>query len=68
MVPSARGSASVAMVTGHRHDEGHGLAAPRHAEPATVSPSILRMSAFERLAVVAVVIVALWAAVHWAIS
>jgi hypothetical protein len=56
------------MDTVHRHGEGHGLAAPRHAEPATVSPSILRMSAFERLAVVAVVIVALWAAVHWAIS
>jgi hypothetical protein len=40
----------------------------RRIEPASVSPSILRMSAFERLGVVAVVIVALWAAVHWAVS
>jgi hypothetical protein len=36
--------------------------------PATVSPSILRLSALERLAAVAVVIVALWGAVFWAMS
>jgi hypothetical protein len=41
---------------------------PGHAHPsATVAPSILRMSALERLAAVAVVIVALWGAVFWAI-
>ena len=45
----------------HRHSHGD---APH--EPATISPSILRMSAWERLAAVAVVIALLWAAVHWA--
>lgn len=44
------------------HHEGH--AHP----PATVSPSILRLSALERLGAVAVVIVALWGAVAWAMS
>jgi hypothetical protein len=40
---------------------------PGHAHPAaTVSPSILRLSALERLAAVAVLIVALWGAVIWA--
>jgi len=40
-----------------------------HAHPpATVSPSILRLSALERLATVAIVIVALWGAVAWAMS
>ncbi len=41
----------------HHHHPGH--AHP----PATVSPSILRLSALERLAAVAVLIVALWGAV-----
>ncbi len=42
---------------------------PGHAHPAaTVSPSILRLSALERLAAAAVVIVALWGAVFWAMS
>ncbi|HLN08395.1 MAG TPA: hypothetical protein VK281_05485 [Xanthobacteraceae bacterium] len=40
----------------------------RHAEPVSVSPSILRMSAVERIGAVAVVIAALWAAVYWAVS
>ena len=40
---------------------------PGHAHPpATVSPSILRLSALERLAAVAVVVAALWGAVAWA--
>ena len=34
----------------------------------TISPSILRLSAWERLAVVAVIIAALWGAVLWAMS
>jgi len=44
-----------------RHSHGD---APH--EPATISPSILRMSAWERLAAVAVVIAMLWAAMYWA--
>jgi hypothetical protein len=38
------------------------------AHPITVPPSILRLSAWERLAVVAVIIACLWAAVLWAMS
>jgi hypothetical protein len=42
---------------------------PGHAHPpATVSPSILRLSALERLAAVAAVIVVLWGAVFWAMA
>jgi hypothetical protein len=42
---------------------------PGHAHPpATVSPSILRLSALERLAATAVVIVVLWGAVFWAMA
>jgi hypothetical protein len=44
----------------HRHP---GRAHP----PATVAPSILRLSAFERLGMVAVAIAVLWGAVFWAI-
>jgi len=47
----------------HYHDH------PGHAHPpAIVSPSILRLSALERLAAVTVLIVALWGAVAWAIA
>ena len=46
----------------HHHHPGH--AHP----PATVSPSILRLSALERLAAAAVLIVALWGAVFWAMA
>jgi hypothetical protein len=52
---------SAMSVTPHSHGD-----AP-HA-PATVSLSILRLSAWERLAAAAVLIALLWAAVHWAIS
>jgi hypothetical protein len=48
-------------VTRHSHGD-----APH--EPATISPSILRLSAWERLAVAAVLIAVLWGAVHWAMS
>jgi len=50
------------------------MSMPRHShgdaphEPATVSLSILRLSAWERLAAAGVLIALLWAAVHWAIS
>ena len=49
-------------MTHHSHPVGQ-----RH-EPASISPSILRLSAWQRLAGVAVIIAALWGAVHWAIS
>jgi hypothetical protein len=40
----------------------------RHPHPVIVPASILRMSALERLAVAAGVIVVIWAAVFWAMS
>ena len=46
----------------HHHHVGH--AHP----PATVAPSILRLSVLERLAAVAVIIAALWGAVLWAMA
>jgi len=53
----------VATMSTLRHSHGD---APH--EPATISPSILRLSAWERLAAVAVLIAILWGAVHWAIA
>jgi hypothetical protein len=50
------------------------MSVPRHSHgdaphaPATVSLSILRLSAWQRLAAAAVLIAVLWSAVHWAIS
>jgi hypothetical protein len=44
----------------HHHHPGH-----THP-PATVSPSILRLSAPERIAGVTLLIAALWAVVAWA--
>jgi len=53
----------------HDHDHGHHHHHPGHAHPpASVSPSILRLSALERVAAVGVVIVALWGAVFWAMQ
>jgi hypothetical protein len=46
-------------VTRHSHGD-----APH--EPATISLSILRLSAWERLAAAVVLIALMWAAVHWA--
>ena len=46
----------------HRHPVGEGH------PPAAISPSILRMSVLERLAVAAVLITALWGAVLWAMK
>ncbi|MDQ2955269.1 MAG: hypothetical protein M3R18_10150 [Pseudomonadota bacterium] len=36
--------------------------------PASVSPSILRLSAAERLAIAALLIALLWGAMHWAMT
>jgi hypothetical protein len=46
----------------HHHPQGH--AHP----PATVSPSILRMSATERLGAAVAIASLLWAAVYWAMG
>jgi hypothetical protein len=44
----------------HHHAGGH--------PPASVSPSILRLSVFERLIAAGAVIVLIWAAVFWAMT
>ena len=44
----------------HRPGEGH--------PPAAISPSILRMSVVERLAIAAALIVLVWGAVVWAMK
>jgi len=46
----------------HHHHAGH------VHPPATVHPSILRLSMLERLAASAAVIAAIWAAVFWAMQ
>ncbi len=49
-------------MTHHHHHTGE-------AHPvARVAPSLLRMSAFERLALAAIAVIVLWAAVWWALS
>ncbi len=49
-------------MTHHHHDPGH-------AHPiAQVAPSLLRMSALERLAAAVCAALVLWAAVWWALS
>jgi hypothetical protein len=50
------------MASHHHHHPGHGH------PPATVSPSILRLSALERLAAVAVVVALMWGAMYWAMA
>jgi hypothetical protein len=53
------------MTDHHPHHHHH----PGEAHPAAaVAPSLLRLSAIERLAGAAVVIALLWGAVFWAIS
>jgi hypothetical protein len=50
----------------HHHHHHHD---PDHAHPsAAVAPSLLRLSAAERLVGAAVVIALLWGAVFWAIA
>jgi hypothetical protein len=52
----------------HHHHHDHHHHHPGRAHPAaTVAPSILRLSALERLAIAGVVIALLWGAVFWAI-
>jgi hypothetical protein len=59
------GSASHRFMTHEQHHHHH----PGRAHPAAaVSPSLLRLSAFERLAAAAVVIALLWGAVWWAMA
>ena len=49
---------------GHHHHHHHpGQVHP----PASVHPSILRLSVFERLGIVSALIAAIWAAVFWAL-
>jgi hypothetical protein len=49
---------------GHHHHHHPGEGHP----PASISPSILRLSAVERLAAAGVVIAVIWAAVFWAMA
>jgi hypothetical protein len=49
------------MTEHHHHHHPHGHAHP----PATVGPSILRLSGFERLAIALVLIAVVWAAAFW---
>ncbi len=46
----------------HRHAPGHGH------PPASIAPSILRMSVLERLAIATALIVLLWGFVIWAMK
>jgi len=48
----------------HHHHHPPGVGHP----PATVAPSILRMSLFERLGIAMVLIAVLWGAVFWAMK
>jgi hypothetical protein len=53
----------------HPHGEPHHHHRPGEAHPAAeIAPSLLRLSAAERLAAAAVVIALMWAAVFWAVS
>jgi hypothetical protein len=47
----------------HQHPHTH-----NHPHPVVISPSILRMSALQRLAIAAGVIVVIWAALFWAMT
>jgi len=49
------------MTEHHHHHHPHGHAHP----PASIGPSILRLSGFERLIIAAVLIVLVWTAALW---
>jgi len=51
----------------HPHPQHHRHAGQGHP-PASISPSILRISVLERLAIAAALIVVLWGAVFWAMK
>ena len=53
---------------GHTHIHEHHHHPGQGHPPATVSGSILRLSAFERLAAAGAMIAVIWAAVFWAMS
>jgi hypothetical protein len=44
------------------------MANHHHSGPITVAPSILRLSLWQRVAVVSGLIVLIWAAVYWTIG
>lgn len=48
----------------HHHHHAPGNAHP----PAALSPSMLRLSAFQRLAGAAILVALVWAAVFWAMT
>lgn len=53
----------IRMATHHHHHP------PGHAHPpATLSPSLMRLSALQRLAGAAVLVVLIWSAVLWAMG
>jgi hypothetical protein len=52
----------------HVHDHHHHHHPGEGHPPASISPSILRLSAVERLAAAGVMIAMIWAAVLWAMS
>ncbi len=56
------GAGTGAAVTHHHHQPGHVHPSPQ------VAPSLLRLSAAQRLAAVAVVVALLWGAVIWAMA
>jgi hypothetical protein len=47
---------------------GSRMANHHHSEPLTVAPSILRLSLWQRIAVVSLLIVLIWATVYWTIG
>jgi hypothetical protein len=59
-------SANCQLMPTHVHPQHHHHPPGQGHPPAAVSPSILRMSILERLAVAAALIALLWGAVVWA--
>ena len=57
---AAQNSRCEARLSHHHHAPG--------AHPVTIPPSLLRLSAWQRLAFAAVIIACLWAAVFWAMA
>ena len=49
----------------HQHPHAH---PHTHPHPVVISPSILRMSVWQRLVIAAGVIVVIWAALFWAMT
>jgi hypothetical protein len=49
-------------------EHGWRMANHHHSEPITVAPSILRLSLWQRVAVVSLLIVLIWVTVYWTIG